>query len=74
MAHLITIFIAAILTHNIALTYLLGMCPFVSLSRSVKTAMGMIGKISPELRLPLCPMLPENEKRLEKALKEYKLI
>ena len=41
MAHLITIFIAAILTHNIALTYLLGMCPFVSLSRSVKTAMGM---------------------------------
>ena len=41
MAHLITIFIAAILTHNIALTYLLGMCPFVSLSRSVKTAWGM---------------------------------
>ena len=41
MAHLITIFIAAILTHNIALTYLLGMCPFISLSRSVKTAFGM---------------------------------
>jgi Na+-transporting NADH:ubiquinone oxidoreductase subunit E len=41
MAQLITIFIAAILTHNIALTYLLGMCPFVSLSRSIKTAMGM---------------------------------
>lgn len=41
MVHLITIFIAAILTHNIALTYLLGMCPFVSLSRSVKTAFGM---------------------------------
>ena len=41
MAHLATIFIAAILTHNIALTYLLGMCPFVSLSRSVKTASGM---------------------------------
>ena len=41
MAHLITIFIASILTHNIALTYLLGMCPFVSLSRSVKTAFGM---------------------------------
>ena len=32
---------AAILTHNIALTYLLGMCPFISLSRSVKTAFGM---------------------------------
>ena len=41
MVHLITIFIAAILTHNIALTYLLGMCPFVALSRSVKTAFGM---------------------------------
>ena len=41
MAHLVTIFIAAILTHNIALTYLLGMCPFVALSRSVKTAFGM---------------------------------
>ncbi len=41
MAQLVTIFIAAILTHNIALTYLLGMCPFVSLSRSVKTAFGM---------------------------------
>ncbi len=41
MAHLITIFIAAILTHNIALTYLLGMCPFISLSRSIKTAFGM---------------------------------
>ena len=41
MVHLIIIFIAAILTHNLALTYLLGMCPFVSLSRSVKTAFGM---------------------------------
>ncbi len=41
MAHLVTIFVAAILTHNIALTYLLGMCPFVSLSRSIKTAFGM---------------------------------
>jgi Na+-transporting NADH:ubiquinone oxidoreductase subunit E len=41
MAHLVTIFIAAILTHNIALTYLLGMCPFVALSRSVKTSFGM---------------------------------
>ncbi len=40
----------------------------------VKTAMGMMGRISPELRLPLCPMLPENEKRLKKVLKEYRLI
>ena len=41
MAKLLTIFIAAIFTHNIALTYLLGMCPFISLSRSLKTAYGM---------------------------------
>lgn len=41
MAKLLTIFIAAVLTHNIALTYLLGMCPFISLSRRLKTALGM---------------------------------
>ena len=41
MASPISIFVAAILTHNIALTYLLGMCPFISLSRSTKTAFGM---------------------------------
>ena len=37
----LTIFIAAVFTHNIALTYLLGMCPFISLSRSLRTALGM---------------------------------
>ena len=41
IVHLLTIFLAAILTHNIALTYLLGMCPFVSLSRNLRTASGM---------------------------------
>ena len=41
LLHAFTIFTAAILTHNIALTYLLGMCPFISLSRSLKTATGM---------------------------------
>ncbi len=41
LMHIVTILIAAILTHNIALTYLLGMCPFISLSRSLKTASGM---------------------------------
>ena len=39
--HLATIFVAAILTHNVALTYLLGLCPFISLSRSMRTASGM---------------------------------
>ena len=41
MAGPLTILIAAILTDNIALKYLLGMCPFISLSRSLKTAVGM---------------------------------
>ena len=41
MVHLLTIFVASILTHNIALTYLLGMCPFISLSRRMTTAFGM---------------------------------
>ncbi|MFW6137717.1 MAG: electron transport complex protein RnfA [Spirochaetota bacterium] len=41
MIALLSIFLAAIFTNNIALTYLLGMCPFVSLSRNLKTSLGM---------------------------------
>ena len=41
MVYLLTIFIASIVTHNIALTSLLGMCPFIALSRRLKTATGM---------------------------------
>lgn len=37
----IMIFLAAVLTENGAFTYLLGMCPFISLSKSLKTATGM---------------------------------
>jgi 4-hydroxy-tetrahydrodipicolinate synthase len=40
----------------------------------VKTALGLIGKISPELRLPLCPMSPENLERLKSTLRAYSLI
>lgn len=39
--HPIVIFIAAILTHNIALSYLLGMCPLLAMSRHLNTAVGM---------------------------------
>ena len=39
--HPLVIFIAAIITHNIALTYLLGMCPLVAMSRQLITALGM---------------------------------
>lgn len=40
----------------------------------VKTALGLMGKCSGELRLPLAPMQPANLERLKKALKDYGLI
>lgn len=40
----------------------------------VKTAMGLMKMCDPEMRLPLCDMMPENKEKLVKALKEYKLI
>lgn len=41
---------------------------------SVKTAMGMLGRIEPDLRLPLCEMAPENEEKLRKALIAHGLL
>lgn len=40
----------------------------------VKTALGLMGMISPEVRLPLAPMSPKNVERLKVVLKEYGLI
>lgn len=40
----------------------------------VKTALGLMGKISDELRLPLCPMSVENIERLRVVLKDFGLI
>lgn len=40
MSYLLLI-ISAVLTGNIALTYFLGMCPFVSISRNIPVAFGM---------------------------------
>ncbi|MBI5695107.1 MAG: 4-hydroxy-tetrahydrodipicolinate synthase [Nitrospirae bacterium] len=40
----------------------------------VKTALGMMGKINPELRLPLCPMSEGNTEKLRNVLKAYGLI
>ncbi|MCM8765942.1 MAG: 4-hydroxy-tetrahydrodipicolinate synthase [Candidatus Omnitrophica bacterium] len=40
----------------------------------VKTAMGILEMCSPELRLPLSSMLPENLEKLKKALKDYGLL
>lgn len=41
MLRMTTVFLASILTHNIALTYILGMCPLIAISKNVKTAKGM---------------------------------
>jgi 4-hydroxy-tetrahydrodipicolinate synthase len=40
----------------------------------VKTALGMMGMIKPELRLPLCGMRPENQKKLADVLKKLGLL
>ncbi len=40
----------------------------------VKTAMGLLGMCSPDLRLPMSPMQPQNVEKLKKALSDYGLI
>lgn len=40
----------------------------------VKEALGMMGKIDPELRLPLCAMSADNRNQLAKVLKDLRLI
>lgn len=40
----------------------------------VKEALGLMGKIDPEVRLPLCPLMPDNRDRLMRVLKDYGLI
>lgn len=40
----------------------------------VKHALALMGKIDPELRLPLCPMSPENRDKLTQVMKDYGLI
>ena len=41
MAHLMEIFVSSILNNNIALTFILGMCPLIAISTTVKNAKGM---------------------------------
>lgn len=40
----------------------------------VKTALGLMGKINPELRLPLCSMSESNLNKLKQIMKDYGLI
>jgi len=39
-----------------------------------KTALGLMGKIDPEVRLPLAPMAPENIERLKQVMASYGLM
>lgn len=41
MEHLISIFIKSVFIENMALSFLLGMCTFLAVSKKVKTAMGL---------------------------------
>jgi 4-hydroxy-tetrahydrodipicolinate synthase len=40
----------------------------------VKTSLALMGKITEEFRLPLCPMADVNREKLKKSLKDYGLI
>ena len=40
----------------------------------VKAALGMMGKISPDVRLPLTQLAPDNEARMRQILTDYNLI
>jgi 4-hydroxy-tetrahydrodipicolinate synthase len=40
----------------------------------VKAALGLMGKISPEVRLPLSPLAPANHERLCRILADYQLV
>jgi len=40
----------------------------------VKTALAMMGRIQEEFRLPLCEMASANRERLNKVLKDLRLI
>ena len=39
--HLLLLLFASILTSNIALSYFLGMCPFITISKNMRVAFGM---------------------------------
>jgi 4-hydroxy-tetrahydrodipicolinate synthase len=49
-------------------------CFFETNPIPVKTALHLMGKIGPDLRLPLCHLAPNNEQALRKVLQEAKLI
>lgn len=62
----INVFMASILTHNIALTYILGMCPLIAISKNLKTAKGMgvsvvaVITITGTINWPIYKLLKDN--------------
>ena len=47
---------------------------FSSILNVSQEALKMMGKINGEMRLPLCPLLPENEEKLRADLKQFGVI
>jgi Na+-transporting NADH:ubiquinone oxidoreductase subunit E len=41
VSHAFVVFVAAIFTQNILLSYFLGLCPFIGVSREIKTSVGL---------------------------------
>ena len=41
MEHYLSLFIASIFTENLALSFFLGMCTFLAVSKSIETAIGL---------------------------------
>jgi len=41
MSYAVVVFVSAVFTQNILLSYFLGLCPFIGVSREVKTAFGL---------------------------------
>lgn len=67
MERLIEIFVATILNHNIALVYILGMCPLIAISTNVKNAKGMgiavviVVTLTAMINFPIYQLLKQTE-------------
>ena len=78
MAHLVSAFLAGQVDEARKLHFMLSPL-FAALFYEtnpipVKEALGMMGKIDPELRLPLCAMGADTKAQLTRVLKDMKLI
>ncbi len=78
MAHLVTAFLSGHLDEareiHFRLSPLFAALFYETNPIPVKEALGMMGRIDPELRLPLCPMGSDNRTQLARVMKEMRLI